>query len=248
MHKESSLKITKMDKTQLAKLDPGLVARPITKKEMIQIAKKMGAFWNYDYEAAAKGKTGYHAELKSKRHSEGFFTSAILLKRKNIMALMADQLVMAIKKLGIPKPDYIAGIPKGATKLGREVAKRLGIKTVGLKKINGVIRVTGRIKKNSTLLLVEDFITRGTGTVEAAKSILAQLDAEILPFVVALLNRGGKRKLRIDNSLQLKIAALVNFRVRDWRAADCPLCKLGSLPIKPKATKTNWKLINISQK
>ena len=122
------LKIIGMPKDALLGLCPDSLKRPgsiqlLTEEEVVYIAETLGAFWKYDYEAAKCGKVGLHAELKSLLHSDGFFISRILLEQPNIRTIMADQQVMRFNQLGIPRPDWVAGIPDGATELGKDLAR-----------------------------------------------------------------------------------------------------------------------------
>ena len=251
------LKIIGMAKEELLGLHPDSLKRPgsiqlLTEEEVVYIAETIGAFWKYNYEAAKRGKVGLHAELKSLLHSDGFFISRILLEHPNIRTIMADQQALRFNQLGISKPDWVAGIPDGATELGKEVAELLGAKHAEMKKEDGRIVLVSCIPALETLLLVEDFCTRGTGFTEAVLDILLRQPAvEILPYELVIINRGGLNEISVEGfgsyKLVAKIGAVVNYRVNDWKLEECPLCKMGSKPIKPKATDENWRLITTSQ-
>lgn len=228
--------------------------RLLTEKEVVYIAEILGAFWKYDYEAAKQGKVGLHAELKSLLHSDGFFFSRILLEYQNIKTMIAGQQVMRFNRLGTFKPDWLAGIPDGATELGKEVARLLGVKTAGMRKEDGRIVLIDSIPAGETLLLVEDFCTRGKGFTEATLEILSKQPAvKILPYELVIINRGGLIEIEIPaektggSKIVAKVISAVNYRINDWEPAECPLCKIGSKPIKPKATDENWRLITTSQ-
>lgn len=253
------LKIIGMVREELLGLHPSSLKRPgsiqlLTEEEVVYIAETLDAFWKYDYEAAKRGKVGLHAELKSMLHSDGFFVSKILLQYSNIRTIMADQQVMRFTQLGVPKPDWVAGIPDGATELGKEVAGLLGVKNAEMRKENGRIVLVSSIAAGETLLLVEDFCTRGTGFTEAVLGILSKQPAvKILPYELVIINRGGLSEIEIPaektraSKIVVKVVPVVNYRVNDWQPAECPLCKMGSTPIKPKATDENWRLIMTSQ-
>lgn len=251
------LKIIGMPKDALLGLCPDSLKRPgsiqlLTEEEVVYIAETLGAFWKYDYEAVKRGKAGLHAELKSLLHSDGFFISRILLEPPNIRTIMADQQVMRFNQLGIPRPDWVAGIPDGATELGKEVAELLGTKHAEMKKEEGRIVLTSCIPALETLLLDEDFCTRGTGYTEAVLNILSRQPAvEILPYELVIINRGGLKKILVEGfgsyKLVAKVVAVVNYRVNDWKPEECPLCEMGSKAIKPKATDENWRLLTTSQ-
>ncbi len=248
------LKIIGMEKDHLLGLHPDSFTRPgdpsrlLTEKEVVYIATTLGAFWAYNYKALKKGKPGLHAELKSGLHSDGFFISKILLESWNMRVIMGDQIVLRLKQSGIARPDWVAGIPDGATELGKEVAQALGAKESLMKKEDGKIVLISSIGAGESLLLVEDFCTQGTGFKEAVGDIIAkQPKVRILPFEFVIINRGGLKEIAIDGLGVFKIVPVAEHRVQDWSPEDCPLCKVGSKPIKPKATDENWKLITTSQ-
>lgn len=224
--------------------------RLLSKEEVVYIATTLGAFWAYDYGALKKGRPGLHAELKSGLHSDGFFVSEIMLEPLSIRLIMAGQLAIKFNQLGMPKPDWVVGIPDGATELGKLVSFCLGAKNAEMKKEEGNITLVSEIPAGQTLLLVEDFCTRGTGFKEAVTEIMfnKRLAVEILPFEMVLINRGGLNYILVEGVVRLfHVVALAEHRVKDWKPEDCPLCKAGSKPIKPKATDENWRLITTSQ-
>jgi len=221
-------------KEELIALDPRSVNRQLSKEEIIYIATTLGAYWQYDYEAVKQGRPGMHAILKSELHSDGFFISRILLEFPNIRCIIANQLVLKFNQLEIPKPDWIAGIPDGATKLGKDVAEIMGVKKAEMKKEDDRIVLVSSLGAGDSLLLVEDFCTRGTGFTEAISAILSkQPEVKILPYELVILNRGGLKEIVIEGVDSFKIVPAAEHRVNDWKPEECPLCKMGSTPIKP---------------
>lgn len=246
------LNITGMGKDELTKLDPGRVNWSLSSDEIIYIAKVLGACWEYDYRAAEKGKTGLHPQLKSGLHSDGFFSSKILFSYPNIKTIIANQLVRRFNHLGVvKKPDWVAGIPNGATELGREVARIMKARATEMKKEDGRIMLESLIQPSESVLLVEDFCTRGTGFEEAVREIWRKQPlAEILPIELVVVNRGGLKRIIVhdsEGSAGFDIVAAVNHRMNDWDPRECWLCIMGSHPIKPKATDKNWQLLITSQ-
>ena len=239
-----------LSKEELIVLDPQKINRLLFAGEIVYIAETLGSYWQYDYEAAKRGRVGMHAELKSLRHSDGFFISRILLQYLNIRTIMANQLVLRLNRLGIPKPGWVAGIPDGATELGQDIAKIMGVKNAEMKKEDGRIVMLSTIAVGETLLLVEDFCTKGTGFKEAVSNILSrqpQVKRWILPYELVIINRGGLKEIVVEGVGVFRIVAAAEYQVEDWDPSECPLCKMGSKPIKPKATEENWRLITTSQ-
>lgn len=242
------MEILKMGRQELLSLDPKDVRRWLTPEEVVHMAKTLEAFWTYDYEAAKQGKVGLHARLKSERHSDGFFVSRIMLHPWNILYVMARQIVMRLQAAGVPKPDYVAGIPDGATELGEVVTWMLSSKPARMSKTDGRIYLDTPLETDCSLLLVEDFCTRGTGFTEAVRVVKENHPSVyILPYDPVIINRGGLKEIVVEGVGIFKIVAVVENRIEDWEPAECPLCKLGSKPIKPKETEYNWQAITTSQ-
>lgn len=239
--------ILSMTKEQLIKLQPEQVTRLLTTEEIVYMAKTLDAFWAYDYEAAEQGRPGMHAELKSLLHSDGFFISRIMLQYPNIRKIMANQQAMRIRDIA-PKPEWVAGVPDGATELGEDLAEMLGAKVAKMVKVDGKIVLVSEIGPDETLLLCEDFCTRGTGFKEAATDIFSkQPRIRFLYYEVVIINRGGLKEIVVEGVGTFVIVAVAEHRINDWPEEECPPCKMGSIAIKPKATDENWQLITTSQ-
>jgi orotate phosphoribosyltransferase len=241
--------ILEMNREDLLNLDPHYVIQRLKPEEAIHIATTLGGFWTYNYEAAENGIAGLHAELKSGLHSDGFLVSRIFLAPQNIRLLFATQIAMVLQDSRMQIPDYIAGIPTGATELGELVRGIIQARSAVLEKVDGRIVLKTPINPKSTVALVEDFITRGTGFRETVRDIKEKCpDVNIAPYVLAIINRGGLEVIEVDGIGTFKILPIANKRINDWKPEDCPLChKYGSRPIKPKATEENWRAITTSQ-
>ena len=243
------MEILRMNKKEVLSLLPEEVNWILTAEEIVHMAKSVDAFWSYDYQAARDGIPGKHALLKSMRHSDGFFISRIFLQYPNIKTIMANQLVLHFNQLLVPVPDWIVGIPNGATGLGKEVAYILDVGIAQMEKVDGQIILASNIGDEESLLLVEDFCTRGTGFSEAVRNVLTQNpNVNLLPYELVIINRGGLTEIVVPNVGSFKIVAAANYRINDWDEEKCPLCNdFNSIPIKPKATDANWKDITTSQ-
>lgn len=215
---------------------------------LIDIAKHLGAFWTYDYMGAEEGRLGLHAKLKSGLHSDGFFVSKILLESENIRRAVAHEMVKRLKEVGVSRPDFVVGIPDGATKLGALVAEFLGSQKAEMVKEGGHITLHTPIPSGASVLLVEDFCTRGTGFTEAVEEIKLHCPwVNVLPFYPVIINRGGLAQVDVEGAGHFKVIAIVDNRIQDWEPDKCPLCESGSGVIKPKVNDHNWKLITTSQ-
>jgi orotate phosphoribosyltransferase len=241
------LTILKLKKEELLKLEPEKMKFWLGKREIFHILRELGGLWLYDYEAAQRGKVGYHAQLKSGRCSDGFLNFKEILKYPNLRKILANQLVFLFQSLGLPKPHYLAGIPNSAKELGKEMAEMLGVKAAEIiKDEKGRMQLITPIFSQESLLLIDDVCTRGTGFQEAIETIKRKnKKIVVLPYNFVIFNRGRSDFLYIKKRGIYQIVALVKHQINDWEPTDCPLCKIGSKRIKPKISQENWqKLIN----
>lgn len=242
--------ILNLDKPALLALDPNAVDERLRPEEVIHMATELGAFWSYHYDRIA-AKPGLHALLKSGLHSDGFFVSRILLASENIRRVMAEQMVKRLVVADIERPTHVAGIPDGATLLGEAVAQIFDRPHLKLEKVEGKIVLAEPVPPRAQVLLVEDFCTRGTGFAEAVLAILSSPlrdpTANIVRINPVIINRGGLEVVSVEGHGDFPVLSVVNRRIQDWAAAECPLCQAGSEPIKPKMTDENWSAIIHSQ-
>lgn len=244
------MNILQLDKKTILQLQPDDIDRLLSAEEIVYMAKALDAFWAYDYVAAENGQAGKHALLKSGLHSDGFFISRIFLASPNMLEIIAHQLVMHYENLGIQKPDWLVGIPDGATTLGAKVATIMGVKLAEMQKVDGRIMLTSDIPSGDSLLLVEDFCTQATGFTEAVLDITQYNPLiDIFRYELLIINRGGLKQIIVPEVGIFKIIAAAEYRINDWDENACPLCwTYGSDPIKPKESDENWDKINSSQK
>ena len=241
--------ILEMGRKELLKLKVEADPRPLKVKEVTHIATTLGAFWEYDYAAAGCGRVGKHALLKSGLHGNGFFVSRILLAHRNVLDMFSHQILLQLQRADVPLPNYVGGVPTGATALAANIAENiLGVSKMFLEKIDGRIRPKRAVRDGATVLLVEDFCTRGTGFAEAVHEISEQQPSvKILPYCPVIINRGGMREISVKGVGAFTILAVAEKRIWDWTPGNCPLCGLGSVAIRPKETDENWRLLTTSQ-
>lgn len=247
----SVLDLCSMGKGGLLALRPihwGIRSMSLSPEEALYVARTLGAFWQYDYKAQRDGRPGLHAVLNSGRHSDGFIDFSIISNYENILQMIAYWLSHAFSQLKLPV-DHVIGIPNGGTALAKQISSELGLdQELLLEKEQGEIRLAKPVPPGARILLVEDCLTMGTAFARAVQVILAnQPKAEILPVVLAFLNRGGLKQIEVEALGSIRIIRLVDYFMQDWAPNNCPLCMLGSEPIKPKATSENWRRITSSQ-
>jgi len=243
--------ILSLDRAGILALLPADVDRLLTAEEFFHIAFQLDAYWSFDYNAADEGRTGEHARLKSELHSDGFFVSRILLKSENMLRIMAEQMAMKMVQAGFRLPTHVAGIPDGATDLGKVVCEILGAELIRLQKIDGKIVLVDEVPSGAIIAFPEDFCTRGTGFIETVLAVraspLCAPDVIIYPANTVLLNRGGLKEVCVLGLGNFPVVAVVEKRINDWAPEACPLCKMGSKPVKPKVDDATWERFIHSQ-
>jgi orotate phosphoribosyltransferase len=93
------------------------------------------------------------------------------------------------------------------------------------------------LENNEIVLTVEDVITTG-GSVEKTDAAVFISGGELFPFILTLVNRSGLAEVS-----GREIVALINQPMPMWQPDDCPLCKRGSIAIRPKGA-ANWTALN----
>jgi len=244
------INILEMDREEILAIRPEAITRFLNLAEVAHIFKTLGAFWQYDYEAAGRGRVVPHAELKSGRHSDGFFASKIILEPENVRRIIAQQMVWRIKNEKMPKPDYVVGIPNGATILGKEIADLLGTPAAKMRKnAEGFFVFETKLpRREIVVLLVEDVCTEGTAFKQAVLEIKRSVySVKILPWNPVIINRGRLKEVFVNGVGAFKILPVAEIKMTDWKAGECILCESGSKAIKPKETDEAWSLITASQ-
>jgi len=243
------LNILEMNRAKLMTLPIWKVREPFSADEIFHIVDVFGASWSYDYEAAKRGKVGLHAKLKSGRHANRAFNSRVLFQAPNIRRIMACQIAMRLYGVLPQTPDYVAGIPNGATDLGKDLAWILSAKEAEMKKCNGKIHLVTNIGLSS-ILFVDDFFSVGTGLREAVlQTHQSQPEANIVNCAPSILNLGEKNLIVVEDVGIFPIFSVADGKVQSWEKSKCVLCnEFGSKPIKFKETDENWTLLTTSQK
>ena len=201
-----------------------------------------GVIWTHDGNPKRP-----HAELTSGKHSDGFFNGSLLIQRQDNLQEVARALVsqLAVPLTRMPgmtaQCGWVIGSAMGAVTLAHEVARFLPLwatppsgaccgftepqpdKTMLLKRFD--------VQSGDRVLVVEDVLTTG-GTTESTIKAIESAGGIVLPVLGVIFNRSGKDALG-----DRRIVSLVAKELSAWEPAECPLCKVGSRAVRPKA---NW--------
>ena len=181
-----------------------------------------------------------HFILSSGNHSNRYLQSAKVLEDTGRAEVLAFGLARDIMNNGI-EIDTICAPALGGVLAGYELARALNMRSIFVERKNGVMELRRgfEIKDGEKVLICEDIITTGGSAMEAAKAIEA-LGGVVVGFA-SLANRGFCKRdgTSIEPKPECKLPtnkplfALDDFEFEMYSPEECPMCKEGSIAIKP---------------
>jgi orotate phosphoribosyltransferase len=145
-----------------------------------------------------------------------------------------------IKESGI-KIDTVCAPALGGVLAGYELARALGVRSIFVEKKEGgmELRRGFEVEKGENILICEDIITTGGSAMKASQAI-EELGANVVAFA-SLANRGFCKRegSTLDAKAECKLTSNVPFFALDdftfemFTPEECPMCKTGSIAIKP---------------
>ncbi|MBT6690804.1 hypothetical protein HOB10_00520 [Candidatus Parcubacteria bacterium] len=199
--------------------------------------KKMGALWIHD-----ENPERPHALLTSGKHSNGYFNGSKVIKNPRVLAEACHDLLQ-ISHAAQFTPRSVFGSAMGAVTIAHELARQMGIELgftepVETREQLDITRKHMVLKRfsvvqNEKVIVAEDVMTTG-GTTRKTIETLTKTGADVLGFILVLVNRSGQESL--DGR---RIIALIDHPMPFWEAEECPLCAQGSEAIRPKG-RESW--------
>lgn len=185
----------------------------MTSDQVLDIYKKTGALLSG------------HFLLSSGLHSEQYLQSALVLQQPDIATKLCAALAEHFKSSRI---EVVIAPALGGVFVSHETARALGVRALFAERVNGelTLRRGFTIKPGERVLVVEDVITTGKSTKETMKVV--QAAGGVVVAAASLVDRSG-------GTVQLGVpyTSLVTLNVPVYTAEACPLCKSGSVPVKP---------------
>ncbi len=125
-------------------------------------------------------------------------------------------------------PTLVVGPALGGVIIAYEVARALGVPNIFAERQDGVmsIRRGFKVATSDRVVIVEDVFTTGKSTMEVAALVTAA-GATLVGFGSIVDRTGGASKLTLPPR------SLIALTFNTYQAADCPLCRSGSVAIKP---------------
>ncbi len=174
-----------------------------------------------------------HFELSSGLHSGTYVQCALILQHPRYAEQLGRALAAEFYDLQV---DCVASPAVGGIILGHEVARAIlprpggaGARAIYVERdASGsmTLRRGFGVEPGEHVLVVEDVWTTGGSTCETIR-VVEQAGGRVVA-AGALIDRGGGRL-----ELPVRAEALVELRIASYDAADCPLCRAGSIPVSP---------------
>jgi orotate phosphoribosyltransferase len=166
-----------------------------------------------------------HFELSSGRHSPAYVQCALLLEDPRRARRVGRALARLLASL---RPQAVVSPALGGLVIGHEVAEALGVPFRFTERLDGVmsLRRGFRLEPGERVAVVEDVVTTGQSTREAAAAVEAA--GGRVTAVGAIVDRSGGGR-----PFEVPFYRLLELDLPAWSAEECPLCAEGGRPEKP---------------
>jgi orotate phosphoribosyltransferase len=166
-----------------------------------------------------------HFLLSSGLHSERYLQSALVLQQPDLATKLCAALATHFRD---EKIDVVIAPALGGVFVSHETARALGVRAIFAERVNGELQLRRgfSIKPGERVLVVEDVITTGKSTKETM-AVVKQVGGVVVAAGSLVDRSNGKADLGVPYK------SLVTLAVPSYAPEDCPLCKTGSVPIKP---------------
>jgi orotate phosphoribosyltransferase len=166
-----------------------------------------------------------HFLLSSGLHSDRYFQCARLLQHPRHAARVGRALGALCGPL---QAQLVVSPALGGVIIGHEVGRALGVRAIFTEREQGVMRLRRGfvIEAGERVLVVEDVVTTGKSTLEAAAAVTAA--GGLVVGLASIVDRSG------GVVFPFPFRSLVRLQVATYAPETCPLCREGRLPaIKP---------------
>jgi orotate phosphoribosyltransferase len=176
-----------------------------------------------------------HFELSSGRHSSTYVQCALVLQYPRFAQILGHALASLFSDARI---DAVVSPALGGVIVGQEVARALPapLDTVGggvpalfaERDASGTmsLRRGFSLKPDQHVLVVEDVWTTGGSTQEAIH-VVEEAGGRVVAAGALIDRSGGKIEFPVESN------ALLDLTIESYEPEDCPLCRQGSVAMKP---------------
>jgi len=174
-----------------------------------------------------------HFELTSGLHSATYVQCALVLQYPKYAEQLGRALAAEFMDLRV---DCVASPALGGVIIGHEVARALPPHADGApvraifveRDATGTLTLRRgfRVDPDEHVLVVEDVWTTGGSTYETIR-VLEEAGARVVAAGALIDRSGGQIELPV------RTEALMELKVESYDASECPLCRTGSIAMKP---------------
>jgi orotate phosphoribosyltransferase len=172
-----------------------------------------------------------HFKLSSGLHSDTYFQSALILQYPKEAERLGEELAKKIKENNI-KVDVVVSPAIGGIVIGQELCRALSVRAIFTERVDDkvLLRRGFSVSNNEKVLVVEDVITTGLSTREVIETLKAN-GAQVVAVVSLVDRSAGKVDFGVPSF------SLLSLEVKSYKEEDCPMCKEGSIAVKPGSRK-----------
>jgi orotate phosphoribosyltransferase len=176
-----------------------------------------------------------HFELSSGLHSGTYLQCALVLQYPRFAEKLGQALAALFSDARI---DAVVSPALGGVIIGQEVARALpahgdaiggGVPAMFVERDAGGVMCLRRgfaLKPDTHVLVVEDVWTTGGSTQEAI-SVVEEAGGRVVAAGALIDRSGGKIEFPVESN------ALVELSIEGYEPEDCPLCRQGTVAVKP---------------
>jgi len=161
-----------------------------------------------------------HFRLSSGLHSPNYVQCALLVEHPRNAKAIGAALAERVRAIGAQK---VVAPALGGVIIGYTVAETLDLPSIFTERKEGqmTLRRGFRIERGERVIVVEDVVTTGKSTREAAKVVTDR--GGVVGGFASILNRSGKA-----NPFDAPYQSLLALDLETYEAASCPLCVAGA--------------------
>ncbi|HEX9614795.1 MAG TPA: orotate phosphoribosyltransferase [Bacteroidota bacterium] len=166
-----------------------------------------------------------HFQLTSGLHSPQYFQCARVLQYPKYLHLFAGEIA---KHFEYSEVEVVISPALGGIVVGTEVGRMLGTRTIFAERKNQAMEIRRgfELRTGERVLVVEDVVTTGGSVFEAVD--LVKKAGAVLAGVGYIVDRSNG-KLKFES----KQYSVLQLDVVAYKPEECPLCKQGSIVVKP---------------